>query len=235
MNPLSSSHTTQDEFLKRIGRALGRSAPLQAPPQPPPIDESLVRLAGAGDDLVALFESRAVEVGMAVHRAPAARLDTLLVELLRRFQARTTTLSVPRLAQAPAIERSLIDAGIELLAWRGDRTMANQYRADVGITDVHAALAETGSLICNSDADHARGHSLATPIHVAIVRRSDLLPDLLDYMSRMTAQAEAQGPASLPSAQAIITGPSKTADIEGILITGVHGPEQVHILLLDDA
>jgi L-lactate dehydrogenase complex protein LldG len=106
--------------------------------------------------------------------------------------------------------------------------MEPHFIADASVTDVHAALAETGTLICNSDADHSRGCSLAVPTHIAIVRRQDLVPDMLDY----TATLAGLTPAQLPSAQAFITGPSKTADIEGVLITGVHGPGKVIILLV---
>lgn len=229
------SRTTQEQFLARIRKALGRSAPLAAAPKPPRIDDDLVRLAGPGDDLAGIFAERAVEVGMIVHRLNADRLANTLSGLLRQLKVKTATLAVDRLAQAPVIRASLASADVMLLEWNGDRTMRNQYLADAGITDVHAALAETGSLICNSDEVHGRGHSLAPPIHLAIVRRCDILPDMLDYMTALSAQSSRGGPASLPSAQAIITGPSKTADIEGILITGVHGPEQVHILLLQDA
>ena len=94
-----------------------------------------------------------------------------------------------------------------------------------------AALAETGTLICCTDADHARGHSLAVPLHVAIVRQSDILPDMIDYMARIHGSS----PADLPSAQTLITGPSKTADIEGVLITGVHGPGKVCVLIVTHA
>ena len=107
--------------------------------------------------------------------------------------------------------------------------MHSQYEADVGITDVHAALAETGTLVCQAGPLHGRGHSLVPPVHVAIVRRSDILPDLLDLVARMPENSR-----ELPSAIALITGPSKTADIEGILITGVHGPGRVFVLLVED-
>jgi L-lactate dehydrogenase complex protein LldG len=232
---VTQTHTTQDQFLARIRKALGRSAPLAVAPKPPQIDDDLVRLAGPGDDLVGLFAMRAVEVGMIVHRINVDRLADTLAGLLCQLKVKTATLAVDRLPQSPVIRAAISSANVMLLEWAGDRTMRNQYLADAGITDVHAALAETGSLVCNSDAAHGRGHSLAPPIHFAIVRRSDILPDMLDYMNAIAAQCAGFGPASLPSAQAIITGPSKTADIEGILITGVHGPEQVHILLLQDA
>src|SRR5690606_18699946 len=98
-------------------------------------------------------------------------------------------------------------------------------------TDVHAAIAETGSLVCCSDGGHSRGLSLIPPVHIAIVRKSDILPDMFDFWPRY-AQSQ---PDELPSSIAFITGPSKTADIEGVLITGVHGPGRVFVLVVEDA
>ena len=105
-----------------------------------------------------------------------------------------------------------------------------QFDTDVGVTDVHAALAETGSLICNVDAKHSRGLSLVPPVHIAIVGARQILPDMLDYFA---TQHDVTGIA-LPSSQAIITGPSKTADIEGQLVTGVHGPGKVFVYVVED-
>jgi L-lactate dehydrogenase complex protein LldG len=116
------------------------------------------------------------------------------------------------------------------VAWRDTPGFEALYNTDVGITDVQAAIAETGSLVCTAGPGSARGLSLVPPIHIAIVRRSQVVPDLIDYW---TPSLNAQLPPS--SSVALITGPSKTADIEGVLITGVHGPREVHILLIEDA
>ena len=99
-----------------------------------------------------------------------------------------------------------------------------------GVTDVHAALAETGTLICSTDGSHSRGASLIPPVHIAIVRERDIVPDMLDYWARLGGVPGGE----LPSSQSFITGPSKTADIEGVLVTGVHGPGEVHIVLVSE-
>jgi L-lactate dehydrogenase complex protein LldG len=104
-----------------------------------------------------------------------------------------------------------------------------QFTLDAGITDVHAAVAETGTLICCSGPGHSRGLSLIPPIHIAIVRAADILPDMLDYFASRRGQKSPQ----LPSSQAFITGPSKTADIEGELIVGVHGPGRVYVVVVE--
>lgn len=222
-------HTTREQFIGEVRKALGRSGPLSQVPQAPAVDDALIRLASKGDDLVTMFAERAEAVGMKVHRMSQADLLGRFADVLVERGIKRITLadSTPYLDELTAACQR---GGIELAEWRGDRTMANHYDADAGVSGVHAALAETGSMICCSDARTGRGHSLTPEHHVAIVRRGDILPDMLDYMARQSGKS----PMQLPSAQAIITGPSKTADIEGILITGVHGPATVDILLVGD-
>lgn len=101
------------------------------------------------------------------------------------------------------------------------------FAADAGITDVVLAIAETGSIVIRVGDTVGRKAWLVPPVHIAMVRASQVVPDLIDAMERCRFGSDS-------SATVIITGPSKTADIEGVLVTGVHGPGAVHILLLDD-
>lgn len=215
-------------FLTPVRQALGRISG-QAVPPPPTVDPKLVRLASVSEDVVALFAQRAGEVGMTVCRIKSDELIRTVMGLLEKVGARRVAASVGSLPQAVSLNDSLRRKGVEVVDWRATPGFAEQYGLDAGITDVHAALAETGTLICSSDAGHSRGLSLVPPVHVAIVRQSDILPDMVDYWARMKGIPGRE----LPSSQAFITGPSKTADIEGILITGVHGPGQVHIVVVE--
>ena len=90
--------------------------------------------------------------------------------------------------------------------------------ADVGLTGVDAAIAETGSLVLVSSEDHPRSASLVPPHHVAVVRRGEIVPTMGAALAKLAA--------SIPAASAInvVTGPSRTADIELQLTLGVHGP-----------
>ncbi len=222
--------TTREQFIGRVREALQRRAG-DAVPAPPAVTDELARLTGDGEPLVDLFERRAGEVGMKVVRTTVEALADDLVALLRGIEAESIVLGVDRLEQAPAIRGAIESAGIGIGQWRGDRAMTASYAADAGVTDVAAALAESGSLVYTSDAQHGRSLMLAPPVHVAIVRASDVLADMLDYLRPLGDTT----PAGLPASQTIITGPSKTADIEGILVTGVHGPGAVHVLLVADA
>ena len=226
-----SQRITRQEMLDRVRGALERAGPPDVAPVPPEVDDAVVRTVAGDDDLVAVFAQRAEAVNAVVHRCTAAELADAAVRVLGEVGARRIVMATPRLAGAEALAETLRRSGVELLDWQGDPQMRAGYEADAGLTDVHAAIAETGSIVCEADDAHGRGLSLAPPVHVAVVRRSDIVPDLLDYQRQLRATP----PEQATSSRSIITGPSKTADIEGVLITGVHGPGQVIVLLVGDA
>ena len=101
--------------------------------------------------------------------------------------------------------------------------------ADVGITSADYALAETGTLVMLSSADEARLISLLPPVHIAIFPRSRLLANLDELLAAIPK------PADRSSSLVLITGPSRTADIEQILIRGVHGPGELHAVIVENA
>lgn len=207
---------------------MGRSFTVAPPVPPPAVDESLARLARPEDDLVKMFHAKAAASGMFVHRPKAGDLTTHIVEFLKLNKVHSVVLgSIPLVRDLPA---SIEAAGIRVVDWRAAPGLDAQFDVDCGITGVRAALAETGSLVMNSDAHNSRGLSLIPPLHLAIVRPGDILPDMIDYWASLRGIPNHE----LPSNIVFITGPSKTADIEGELVTGVHGPEAVHILLVDE-
>ena len=90
-------------------------------------------------------------------------------------------------------------------------------------------MAETGTLALSSSKERERVASLLPPVHVAIVDRSQILPDLFDLFEAI----EREYAGDLPSNLVLITGPSKTGDLELKLTTGVHGPGHWHVIVLD--
>jgi len=224
--------TTRKVMMARVHEALGRSQ-TQPPAEPAPvIDDDLVRLASATDDLPALFTKRAIEVGMKVQRVAAADVIGAVTRALTDRQAGRVGLSVYSMGDDFKLAESLELQGIETFDFASNAASLDaQFEFDAGVTDVRAAMAETGTMICTSGPRHSRGLSLVPPFHIAIVRASDILPDMLDFWAEIRGIPSPE----LPSSIAFITGPSKTADIEGVLVTGVHGPGEVLILLVDHA
>jgi L-lactate dehydrogenase complex protein LldG len=100
--------------------------------------------------------------------------------------------------------------------------------ADIGITSVDYALAATGSFVMLSSHNEARLVSLLPPAHIAIFPRSLILANLDELLSILPR------PADQTSSMVLITGPSRTADIEQILVRGVHGPGEIYAVIVDN-
>ncbi len=98
--------------------------------------------------------------------------------------------------------------------------------ADVGVTSAAYALANTGTLVMLSSREEARMISLLPPVHVAVVPRDKILTGLDELLSVLPT------PAAETSSMVLITGPSRTADIEQILVRGVHGPGEIHVVIV---
>jgi L-lactate dehydrogenase complex protein LldG len=100
--------------------------------------------------------------------------------------------------------------------------------ADIGITSVDYALAATGTFVMLSSPNEARLVSLLPPVHLAIFPRSLILANLDELLSILPR------PADQTSSMVLITGPSRTADIEQILVRGVHGPGEIYAVVVDE-
>jgi len=120
---------------------------------------------------------------------------------------------------------TLNEAGIAISA-PGDATVR------LGITGVNAALAATGSLVLSSGKGRFRSTSLLPPVHIAVVSQSQILPDLESWFEhqRKTKLKNLRKASNI----VIISGPSRTADINMELIMGMHGPRELHIILIEE-
>jgi len=104
------------------------------------------------------------------------------------------------------------------------------FQADLGLTAAQHAIAETGTLVLVSDVERNRLASLLPPVHVALLRADAILPDLGAALAAVH-DADAGPPRTIT----FITGPSRTADIELTLVVGVHGPQELHVILLESS
>lgn len=100
--------------------------------------------------------------------------------------------------------------------------------AHLGLSEVDLAIAETGTLVQDSTALEQRLVSTLPPVHVALVHTEQLVEHFVDAVELLSFKR-----ADLPGYIAFISGPSRTADIERVLTIGVHGPEQLHIIFVD--
>jgi L-lactate dehydrogenase complex protein LldG len=96
-----------------------------------------------------------------------------------------------------------------------------------GVSTALWGLADTGSVVLASSSEEPRARSLLPEVHVTLLREDRILPGLDELFVALGDD--------LPSALAIVTGPSRSADIEQKLVVGVHGPGEVHVVLLRPA
>ena len=104
--------------------------------------------------------------------------------------------------------------------------VAGRSEDEVGVSRAAFGLADTGSVVLAAGPEEPRARSLLPPVHVTILEAERILPGLADLFRELGAE--------LPSSLAIVTGPSRTADIEQKLVIGVHGPGEVHIVIVGE-
>jgi L-lactate utilization protein LutB len=102
----------------------------------------------------------------------------------------------------------------------------DSWTADVGVTTAVVAAAKTSTLALAFDAAHPRRTSLVPPVHVAVVPVDRLVPTYADAVRALAAVTPA------PSGMRMVTGPSGSGDIEQTHIRGMHGPVQVHVVVV---
>ncbi len=105
-------------------------------------------------------------------------------------------------------------------------------KADIGITEVDYAIAETGTIVLIANERQPRSVSLIPPIHIALMRSDAIVENMEDLFFLLTNYISESGSmAELTSCMTFITGPSRTADIELNLTLGVHGPKELFVLI----
>ena len=133
------------------------------------------------------------------------------------------------MAAAPPARPDLVDEFVrnaEAVGFHVHRGEAPEL-AGAGVSEALYGLADTGSVVLAASREEPRARSLLPRVHVTLVREDRILPGLEELFAAVGDD--------LPSALAIVTGPSRSADIEQQLTEGVHGPREVHVVLLPAA
>jgi L-lactate dehydrogenase complex protein LldG len=201
----------------------------------PPLDSrGGVGYQGAGADPVARFRDEFISAGGFVHVvADAISAREVVLALLQERSVRRVLLGAGAVLDSLDLSERLKIAGLEITfaSSGGAESRDDFFAADAGISGVDYLIAETGSLVVLSRPEQPRSLSLLPPLHIAVAHRDQILPDLFDLFE--SNLWEIRG--GLPSCLSLITGPSKTGDIELRLVTGVHGPGEVHVVLIAPA
>ncbi len=168
------------------------------------------------------FIEEAEKLACIVHRPPKAPAAT--EEILALLEDDNSLMSwdlgkIP----VPNLAATLETAGIAIAA-------SNDPTVRVGLSGADAALAATGSLLIRSGAGQARNASLLPPLHIAVIREDQIVADLESWVA---VQRQSELECFRQSSNiVVVSGASRTADIAMQLILGMHGPGELHIVLL---
>jgi len=175
------------------------------------------------------FKAKAEAAGnTAVHRvATRDEAFSLIFEVLKKQEIQDTAGSWAVWAESPmlsGVDTKALEAKVPGLKIGVTPELAKG--AKVGITQMDYGIAKTGTIAQDATKADQRMASTLPWVHIAVLGTNRIVPDLSDFMAKMHP--------SQSNYIALITGPSKTADIERVLAIGVHGPEHLVIVCVDE-
>jgi L-lactate dehydrogenase complex protein LldG len=215
MNP------AREDILGKLQAAYGR--PPGAPPAPIPSSARIAPRQPAGPEAELTRLLAEIERLNGITRRVASReeLRAALAELVRAEGVKRATCWTTPDLEAWGVAAALKDLGVEIIpAEAGKQRVAS---CELGVTGVDAALPETGTLVLTASPERPRVASLLPRVHLALLRPAVLRPDL----HQVFAETRPAGYTVL------ISGPSRTADIELTLTLGVHGPKSLYVWVME--
>lgn len=225
MSDPAIEHGDRAAFLDRL-RARQGPPPSLGPHPPPAPPETVPAIGYRTLDAIDPGDPDALlPVFVAAARAAEATVDVVdrdvpaeaLLHFVAEHEIRTAVTSQE--PEALALGAVLTAAGVEVSSYDRERAAA----ADLAVTSATHAIAATGSLVVDSASAGSRAVSLLPRVHLCVVPIGRLVASHADVL-------RPQG-APMPSARVIITGPSRTGDIEQRLTLGAHGPVALHVIV----
>jgi L-lactate utilization protein LutC len=247
--------SNREEFLENVRRSLGRS---KAGPATP-IDETALfdsaetikaraiaaeqRSAREAVGLISDLSETAERGGWKVRRvASYEEAAEHVMGVIRALEPRSVLRSAHPVVDSLGLETTLAETGIDLEVMAidqagteeqlTDRRASIRDRAstsDIAVTGVDYAIAETGTCVIAARRGVSRLVSLLPPVHVALVERDQVLPGLDELFTLRRRDFLEGGRLGYMN---LISGPSRTGDIDQTLVAGVHGPGEVHMVLI---
>jgi L-lactate dehydrogenase complex protein LldG len=217
--------TARDEILSRLKNAIGST-----PPAPSTVCMPIATFAT--DEKVEKLQTLMEAMRTEVHLATKADWGNKLKAILRARDLKTLLYS-PATWMSPLIEQAW-DENDEGLPAKVpfDREVEDLketlFEIDAGITTTRGGIAETGAIVLWPDDKEPRTMSLVPPVHIAVLEAGQIYNSFCEIIQ---AQNWAAG---MPTNALLISGPSKTADIEMTLAFGVHGPKELIVIILTD-
>jgi L-lactate dehydrogenase complex protein LldG len=230
------SRPPQGRVLDEIRRALGRSQTAKPAPLEAFVERSFEE---SREELTARFIREVTQVGGLVYRADspgavAAHIAHICAATANSEVALSGSPLLPQMnlsAQLAAHHLSVIEA-TDFSATEKAKLIARLANCGAGVTAVDYAIAETGTLVLSSDEEQALLVSVLPVIHIALFQPKQILASLTDAVQALAKDRMLRGEPCRSAT--FITGPSRTSDVELTLSIGVHGPKELHLILLDE-
>ena len=214
-----------DRIILKIKQALAKSPLSEASYDV--ADARLVKKEMSSEETISLFETRAQFSGSKVHVIDRpASLKRIFKDIIPAGSSVMSALQETSVGTIGRVKDLIAD---DCQYFPDDALDTDQlFSVDVAVTDVTLAVAETGSVLIDSNHHAARMKSLVCTKHIALIRADQICSDLMD----MSDYLSGLNPDELPGGFNLISGPSKTADIELQLVIGVHGPAELHLVVI---
>ena len=221
----------RDSVLDDVRSALGRRTTLSPKPLEPFSEPTSEADAAT---LVALFTQEATAVRAQVHYLfDKLQFVEKIVELCAN-QSGEVAISGAELFREIDLAGVLVERGLSTFAGNEashEDLITRLANCGVGVTAADYAIAETGTIVLSSDEPNSLLVSLLPPLHIAVLRSSQIIASLDQVISKLIH--ERIGRVDPTRSVSFITGPSRTGDIELTLSIGVHGPKELHVIILD--
>jgi L-lactate dehydrogenase complex protein LldG len=246
----------QNRVLDDVRRALGRTSTVPPVPLQPFIEPTVKSDVG---ELIARFTEEATAVRARVYLMSdklqfvadgaensatagidkpkfAGRVGELISEICRATGATEVAVSDSGLIAKMDLQENLAAQGLSVFTPHlgsidHGELVARLANCGAGLTAADYAIAETGTIVLTSDERNALLVSLLPPVHIALVRSAQIEASIDEVIKRIGN--ERTGRSDPGRSVTMITGPSRTSDVELVLSIGVHGPKELHVIILD--
>jgi len=223
----------RENILARVRKALQEPAHVPGSHSTAPLPTSAhSSAAGARTWLPKVGDSFAEQLALFQSTAAELKAEFQLLENQAAVKAALAKMASDgnwkRIAthQGELTDFATADLGLPICRTAGGYDVHEMEACDAGITECDALVAQTGSVVVTSRSAGGRALSVLPPHHVVIVRREQLVEDL----PAAFALIQKKYADNYPSMISFITGPSRTGDIERILVLGAHGPKKLTVL-----